>query len=264
MEKIHWHYITSGSLQNPPLLFLHGFMGNSSDWLSILEKVQHRYYCLALDLPGHGKTRMSGDDSQFKIESTTASIIQYIIDLSLKNINLVGYSMGGRLVLYLAVKYPQYFNRIIIESTSPGLIDPTERLNRKQSDLTLARELERGDMENFLNKWYKQPLFRSLTSHPNFQKLFHSRLSNDPLALAKSLRYMSVGIQPSLWHELHNIQLPVFILVGEKDHKYRKIALMMTEKIPNVTLEVVKDCGHNIHFENEDLYIDFVTYFLSR
>jgi 2-succinyl-6-hydroxy-2,4-cyclohexadiene-1-carboxylate synthase len=264
MEKIHWHHIASGSTKNPPILFLHGFMGNSSDWLTILEKLQYRYFCLALDLPGHGKTRISGDDSQFRIEPTTESIIHYITNLSLKNTNLVGYSMGGRLVLYLAMKYPKYFNRIIIESTSPGLMDPIERLNRKQSDLALAREIEQGDMENFLEKWYQQPLFRSLISHPNFQQLFNSRLNNDPLALAKSLRYMSVGIQPSLWHKLQKIQLPVFILVGERDQRYRKIALMMTEKIPNATLKVVRNCGHNIHFENEDLYIDSITHFLSR
>ncbi|HSH03608.1 MAG TPA: alpha/beta fold hydrolase, partial [Anaerolineae bacterium] len=57
-------------------------------------------------------------------------IINLLDQLNLPQINLLGYSMGGRLALYLAIHYPHRINTLILESSSPGLPTPTEQTAR--------------------------------------------------------------------------------------------------------------------------------------
>ena len=217
---------------------------------------------MALDLPGHGKTKINANDSCYSIQFTAKEICRFLQDLKIEKSYLIGYSMGGRLTLYLAVYYPEYFQGIVLESTSPGIENVGERIKRQKRDSKYAEELKTGDFGKFLKRWYSQPLFRSLKKHPKFSELFKQRLVNDSSGLAKSLRFMGTGIQPSLWLNLKDIKIPVLILAGEKDEKFCKVAFQMEELIPNCRIHIVKECGHNIHFEKPDVFIKYTQEFL--
>ncbi len=262
MNEISWNCVVQGSSRNFPLLFLHGFMGSSFEWMEIIDYLKKSYYCLALDLPGHGKTKINANDSCYSIQFTAKEICRFLQDLKIEKSYLIGYSMGGRLALYLAVYYPEYFQSIILESTSPGIENVRERIKRQKKDSKNAEELQTGDFGKFLKRWYSQPLFRSLKEHPKFLELYKQRFVNDAFGLAKSLRFMGTGIQPSLWLNLKDIKIPILILAGEKDEKFGKIAFQMEELIPNCRMHIVKECGHNIHFEKPHIFIKYTQEFL--
>jgi 2-succinyl-6-hydroxy-2,4-cyclohexadiene-1-carboxylate synthase len=151
----------------------------------------------------------------------------------------------------------------VLESASPGLKTQGDRVERTQRDIELAQELEKSDFSSFLSNWYNQPLFVSLKKHPEFKSLIASRLQNHPLELAKSLRNMSTGCQPYLWEELKKNRNPLLLLVGEYDAKFIAINSEMARLCKSAKLEIVNNCGHNIHFENPKIFVENVQFFLT-
>lgn len=259
--SLFWN--TEGSSKNSPLLLLHGFMGSGQDFQNILNQITQSFYCFLPDLPGHGNTGYIQPDDCYTMEKTAHQIIEFIQTQSLKSVGLVGYSMGGRLALYLGVKFPQYFSKIMLESSSPGLQTEPERQQRREKDETLAQQLENQPFETFLTRWYHNPLFESLRSHPQFSTMYNRRLQNSPPLLAKSLRYLGTGVQPSLWEDLPSLQTPLLLLVGEKDPKFCQINQKIAQLCPVAQLQVIKNCGHNIHLENQDAWVATVQQFFN-
>ncbi|MEG5014724.1 MULTISPECIES: 2-succinyl-6-hydroxy-2,4-cyclohexadiene-1-carboxylate synthase [unclassified Microcoleus] len=264
MEKFknyQFHYSLTGNRNQQTILFLHGFTGNSQNFSSVISLLYKSYCCLAVDLPGHGETRVIGDESCYNISNTAQALIHLLDDLQIGKCLLLGYSMGGRLALYMTLHFPERFEKVVLESASPGLKTEKERSHRRQADLQLAQKLENSNIKDFLFNWYDIPLFKSLKNSPNFDKLIESRLANNPLELAKSLRNMGTGNQPSLWEKLAQNQIPILLLAGEYDDKFININTEMASLCPAATLEIVPKAGHNIHFENIDKFGSVVRQF---
>ncbi|MBW4488866.1 MAG: 2-succinyl-6-hydroxy-2,4-cyclohexadiene-1-carboxylate synthase [Trichocoleus desertorum ATA4-8-CV12] len=262
-EPYQWHYSFQGNLDQPLILFLHGFLGDCHDFDPVISLLADQFCCLTVDLPGHGKTEVRGGDKFYTMSQTAQGLIQLLEQLTISTCSLVGYSMGGRLALYLALHFPQFFHRVVLESTSPGLQTAAERSQRRKHDTQLADQLETEDFSNFLRRWYSQPLFASLQQHPDFEQIVKHRLNNHPKALAQSLRYMGTGHQPALWQRLPENQLPLLLLVGEQDAKFRAVNTEMAGLCPQAKLRILGDCGHNIHWENPSLFAQQVGEFLA-
>jgi len=177
---------------------------------------------------------------------------------------LIGYSLGGRLALYLTLHFSQYFHKVVLESASAGLRTDAERSDRLAKDQQLAARLENEEFRQFLENWYQQPIFDSLRSHPDFPELLEQRLNNSPYQLAKSLRNLSTGMQPSLWEDLHKIEIPLLLLAGELDPKFVKINQQMEQLTKCSQLQIAPNCGHNIHFENTELFVEKIQAFFSK
>jgi 2-succinyl-6-hydroxy-2,4-cyclohexadiene-1-carboxylate synthase len=257
-----FHYTIDRNRDLPIAVFLHGFLGSNEDFNEVVSLVSKQFCCLSLDLPGHGDTRVTGGDEAYAMPETANAIVQLLNHLNIPHANLVGYSMGGRLALYLALHYADRFPKTILESASPGLKTEAERLARIQHDCALAERLE-TNFPQFLEDWYEQPLFRSFKQHPNFGQMMQKRLRNNPMELAKSLRNMSTGLQPSLWKNLENHQNPLLLMVGENDRKFITINQEMASICPKAKLAIVPNAGHNIHAEQPATYANYITQFLS-
>lgn len=258
----HFNYQAVGCPSHSTILFLHGFMGDCHDFDAAIALLADQFHCLIVDLPGHGKTQVLADDSHYTMTNTAHGLIQFLEALSIPTCALVGYSMGGRLALYLTLHFPRYFCKTVLESASPGLKTPVERTQRMLKDFQLAGTLE-TDFPAFLARWYQQPLFRSLQSDPDFQQLFHQRLQNDPTLLAKSLRNLSTGCQPSLWQQLERNTVPIELLVGEFDPKFVEINSEMAQLGKLTQMIQIPRCGHNIHFENPQAFAHHLTAFFA-
>lgn len=262
-DQFKFHYSFSGDRDKPRILFLHGFMGDSNEFNEVISLLSDNFCCVAVDLPGHGKTRVIGDDECYSMQNTAHGLISLLDDLNIESCCLIGYSMGGRLALYLNLHFPQRFSRVVLESASPGLKTERDQAERIQRDLELAQQLESIDFPVFLSKWYNQPLFASLNKHQNFKLLLEKRLQNNPLELAKSLCGLSTGQQPSLWDKLKINQNHLLLLVGEYDEKFRSINSEMVRLCESAQLKVIRNCGHNIHFENPKEFALNLQSFLS-
>lgn len=254
LANYQFHYSFSGNPDKPLILFLHGFMGNSHEFDQAISLLSHEFYCLTVDLPGHGETKVLGGDECYTMPNTAHAIINLLDDLKITKCFLVGYSMGGRLALYLTLHFPERFSKVILESASPGLSTEVERAERVKRDEQIARKLERSIDKNdfiaFLSNWYSQPIFGSIKNYPQFQHLVEVRLQNNPIELAKSLRFMGTGCQPSLWKKLKKNTNPILLLAGEYDEKFVYINTEMTQICDFCHLNIISHSGHNIHFEN--------------
>jgi 2-succinyl-6-hydroxy-2,4-cyclohexadiene-1-carboxylate synthase len=80
--------------------------------------------------------------------------------------------------------------------------------------------------------------------------MLERRQQNRPTELAKSLRNLGTGSQPSLWIELAQNQVPLLLLVGESDQKFVQINRQMQPLCSSAQLQIMAGCGHNVHFEN--------------
>ena len=257
----NFNYVIYGDRQKPMILFLHGFMGNCHDFLTVIDRLSE-FCCLVVDLPGHGKTEVK-QDYNYQMANTAQALIRLLQELNIQQCFLVGYSMGGRLALYLIVYFPEYFPGVILESASPGLKTRSGRDRRIEHDYKLAKQLQSQDYDLFLQQWYSNPLFASFVRHPNYKQAIASKLKNDPLNLAKSLRFMGLGMQPSLWNDLPSIKIPLLLLVGTLDPKFVAINREIASLSPQAKLFAVKDAGHNIHFERPTEWIRLVKAFLA-
>ncbi len=258
------HYVAAGNPSHPPLLMLHGFLGSHQDFSTVLPALSHSFYCIIPDFPGHGKTLTNPDCYTFPIAAQ--AFVNLLDHLDIVKAHLLGYSMGGRLALYLVCQWPERFASVALESASPGLETAEQRRLRVEKDEAIARKLETLPLSDFLSQWYQNPLFDSLKNYPKqFQAMLRRRQNNRPAELACALRSLGTGRQPSLWAKLAQAECPLLLLVGEKDEKFVAIArkiMSMSSKKSDTTLAVVKDCGHNIHLESPDGYSQQVSDFI--
>ena len=261
--KYDLHYYTAGNKKNPCIIFFHGFLGSGLDWQYLIERLSSDYFCLAIDLPGHGKTRVHGSTTDYSMESFSHSITKFVKISGYINPVLVGYSMGGRFALFLTISAKNLWSATILESATPGLMNEKERIERQTKDNKIAQRLEKEKLGDFLKEWYKQPLFKSLSISKNFNSIVMRRMDNDPAELAKALRMMGVGRQPSLWRACRTINIPVLLLAGEFDRKFSNIKRNMKSANPEFRIHIIQNAGHNIHLEQPEEFYGQIHKFLT-
>lgn len=247
------------------LLLLHGFLGCKEDWSTIVTTLGEEISCLTVDLPGHGQTAGKiADNKLFRMAETAGLLIELLDHLEINRCHVVGYSMGGRLALYLALHYPNRFSSLIVESATAGIRTEPERAERRARDAQLAETIRTRNLGEFLDFWYSQPLFATLDrSSGKYQDMLKRRLKNDRESLARSLEGMGTGSQPDLWDRLPELKLPVLFVTGASDWKFQRIAAEMANLCPHGEVAIMAGTGHNVHFEAPEQFALTVSKFFK-
>ncbi|MEA2271945.1 MAG: 2-succinyl-6-hydroxy-2,4-cyclohexadiene-carboxylate synthase [Solirubrobacteraceae bacterium] len=220
-------------------MLLHGFAGTGAAWEAVIAFLDaERYRALTPDLPGHG--------SAAHVRPVDfASCVDHVAALAPERFELCGYSMGGRVALHVALAHPDRVTRLVLVATTAGIEDETQRAERRASDLALAAEVERGTIADFAAQWTAQPLFAS--DPPHLAAGWRADLMrNDPRSLAEVLRGIGSGSMTPLWDRLGQLSMPVLVVVGERDVRYRAIAGQMVAALPRARLVVVPGAGHGL------------------
>ncbi|HSM34034.1 MAG TPA: alpha/beta fold hydrolase, partial [Anaerolineae bacterium] len=145
----------------PAMLLLHGFTGSARSWSEHLEAWSLDHRIIAPDLLGHGGSETPIDPSRYTLERQADDLAGLLRLLDVGRADIVGYSMGARLALVMALAHPGLVGRLVLESPSAGIVDAVARSARRQADERLARILERDGIEAFVAGWEAQPLFAS-------------------------------------------------------------------------------------------------------
>ena len=220
------------------LVLLHGFAGTARAWDPVIERLRgERYRPLALDLPGHGD-RADDDPS---IAGTVASILS----AAEGDFALCGYSMGGRVALHVALAAPRRVNRLILVATTAGIEDPQERHERSRADARLAAFLQTSTIEQFADRWMKQPIFAG-TPKDAAEIWREDLLRNDPYPLAGVLRATGTGELRPVWDRLDALTMPATVIAGSEDRKYVALAERLAEALPDGELHIVEGAGHGL------------------
>lgn len=249
------HRVRTGQRGQPVVVFLHGFLGSHADWRDIINHVQPRFDVVALDLPGHGKSVEGFTADDYSFPGAAEAVLRCMDAEEIAAATIVGYSMGGRLALYLALHKPERCQKVVMESASPGLLMENQAAARVRADEAWARRFETEPLSDVLTDWYAQPIFSTLTNQSEIvEKMMQQRLQNRGQAVARSLRGMSVGAQASLWDRLSGLQRDVWVVTGERDKKYRQVAAEMQKRSPRIRTVSVPEAGHNAHLERPNAY----------
>ena len=225
----------------PTLVLLHGFTHTGQSWDPVVAGLGERYRALAPDLRGHG----AASERQ---PVTLEVVIDEVAGSGGEAFTLAGYSMGGRIALHAALALPERVERLVLIGASPGIADREERIARRESDERLADEIERSSIEEFARRWAATPMLADQLA--SVQAAAEAdRLRNSPAGLAAALRGLGTGALPPVWDRLGELQMPVVLVVGDRDVKFRAIAEEMVEAIEHAKLVVVANAGHAVHLE---------------
>jgi 2-succinyl-6-hydroxy-2,4-cyclohexadiene-1-carboxylate synthase len=258
-------YAVHTSGEGQPLVMLHGFSGSSADWSPFVPFFAQHFRVITLDMLGHGETDSPTDPMRYAVKHIRRDLTCIVEDLCDQSAHLLGYSMGGRMALILALHHSKLFRSLILESASPGIALEEERIDRKERDDNLAERIEQLGMEAFVEEWEALPLWDTQRTLPTetLQRQREIRLSNNPVGLANSLRGYGAGAQPSEWDNLHTLKMPVLLITGALDAKFTHIARQMAAQIPYANQVIVPQVGHNVHLENPRAYAHHVLEFLQ-
>jgi 2-succinyl-6-hydroxy-2,4-cyclohexadiene-1-carboxylate synthase len=237
--------VASLSAVSGEAILLHGFTQTGRSWAPVLAEVGERYRGFAPDLPGHGHMA-------WRRPCTPGAVAAYLRAVPVERFVLCGYSMGGRLALRAALELgAERVRRLVLVSASAGIADAGEREARLREDLALAARIEAMPLERFVDEWAAQPLFEGLPRGVA-DAARSDRLRNVPDGLAAALRGMGQGATEPVWERLGELEMPIRIVVGERDQKYRGLAAAMAERIPAAQVITVKGAGHAVQLERPE------------
>jgi 2-succinyl-6-hydroxy-2,4-cyclohexadiene-1-carboxylate synthase len=233
------HHVTEGAPEpSGRVVLVHGFTQTQAAWEPVAARLRARWRVLRVDLPGHGGSAgvRVGFEEAAALLGGCGGRAAY-----------VGYSLGGRLCLRLALDRPELVRALVLLGPSPGIADPAARAERRAADEALAASIERDGVAAFLDQWLAGPLFATL---PPERAGRGDRLANTPEGLAAALRLLGAGAQAPLWDRLAGLRCPTLLVAGALDGKFAALAAEMAAAIgPTAHLELVPGAGHAVHLE---------------
>uniref|UniRef100_A0A0D9VHL4 Mandelate racemase/muconate lactonizing enzyme C-terminal domain-containing protein n=1 Tax=Leersia perrieri TaxID=77586 RepID=A0A0D9VHL4_9ORYZ len=254
------------------VLFLHGFLGTSEDWVPMMKALSPSARVIAVDLPGHGESKIiqhgveNPNQASVTVQVVADLLLKLICDITDGEVFVVGYSMGARIALHMALNKnhkavtSRQISGAVIISGSPGLRDEASKRRRSAIDKSRAHFLSSCGLDSFLETWYSAKMWASLREHPKFDSLVRTRREHNNIkALSKVLADSSIGRQKSLWEDLKHLKSPLLIVAGEKDLKFKEISQEICREIRKYRdcesnglceMIIVPDSGHAVHIEN--------------
>lgn len=223
----------------PEVVLVHGFTQTGASWSVVAADLAADHRVVVVDAPGHGRAgeiRASLSEGADLLGATGGRAIY------------VGYSMGGRLALRLALDRPDLVAGLVLLGATAGIDDPIERADRRNADGALATRVEADGTGAFLQRWLAQPLFDGLGLTAEDRA---ARMANDPAGLASSLRLAGTGsMDPPWWDDLDRLDMATLVLAGSRDHKFSDLGRRLATAIgPTARFEEIPLTRHAAHLE---------------
>src|SRR5438105_282235 len=255
-------YSTAG--EGEPVTLLHGFTLSGRSWREVIAKMPPGWIWVLPDLRGHGDTQIPRG-APITMDACMRDIEMLWDHLGIERSHLVGYSMGGRLALHVAVRLPERTRSLLTIGAHAGL-DESARAGRRQGDEGLADRIEQFGIEPFVNYWEAQPLFAGLERRGRAfsEQLRAQRLRSRPEGLAGSLRGMGAGAMEPLWDELGGIRVPCTFVAGEEDTAFVAAAHRLSAAVAGARAEIVPRSGHAVQMQRPAVFARILADHLRR
>lgn len=218
------------------VVMLHGFGGTARQWDRVVALIDRdRYSPVALEL---------GDATPLSL----AGAVELVARAQSGPFVLCGYSMGGRVALHVALAMPALVSRLVLVSTSAGIEQAEARSARLAADELLAVETEDGSVEDFIVRWRRTALFAEDPAWVQ-EVVAEDTRRLTPQLLAATLRAYSAGLLEPLWGRLGSLEMPVAVLAGERDTRYRELGQRLAGELARGSYALVRGAGHRIAIE---------------
>jgi len=236
-----------------PVILLHGFAQSPATWYETIVLLEAAGYCAyapdLLQVKNKGISACSSEP-HYSFPSLVATLVSWLDREGFDRVNLVGYSMGGRIALHVAQAYPQRVSSLVLESCGLGPHDGAAQIANEEWDAALAARLRSNTIDDFVDYWESLPLFASQKKLPPEvrERVRVERLAHDPELLARLVEGIGQHAMSDMRYLLSEITMPLLYMVGTHDEKYR----MLSDEIESSFGTVIRrfDTGHDIHLED--------------
>lgn len=227
------------------LVFIHGFLGQPSDWQLVAEGLSGRtQYFIDLN--------KDFDLADFNFQNWPQAFQEWLEENHISgSIAVVGYSMGGRLGLPLLES--KKIDSLFVLSGHLGLPEDSISLRseRKEFNKKWALRFLNEDWNTLMKDWNEQSIFAGSTFEP--LRLEHHY---DRQKLAAMLTGFSLSEQKD-YGDLMNSQ-NIQLLVGEQDKKYLALAKDIKSNFPGSQVEILQNAGHRVIFDQPQIVADLI------
>lgn len=243
--------------EGKPLLIIHGYLGMSDNWKTLATQfVSEGFQTHALDLRNHGRSFHS---DEFTYEAMVQDILEYCQGNNLDKVSIIGHSMGGKLAMFFATKYPEMIDKLIIADIGPKYYRPHHQdIMEGLNAVDFSKKPERSEVEELLKPHIpdfgtRQFLMKSLYWVEPGQLGFRFNISvfNEKIdAIGEALP------------ENATFEKPTLFLRGEKSNYIKDEDFEMIKKhFPNSEIKTIANAGHWLHAENpKDFFKESMEY----
>lgn len=220
-------------------IFVHGFLGLSSDWLDIQNhlRLKHRQSFLSINLWEKAQAGASFN-----------ALAEQISERCHERTLVVGYSLGGRILMHLPPSRLRDIAGMVLISSHFGLSSASEKEERLKNDKVWAERFRRDDWSTLMNDWNHQPVFANAADRPNrFEKNYDRQL------LAQVLEACSLGVQKD---NILNPNIPfekTLYIYGQDDVKYADSIKKWKTQQPKIHVKAVP--GGHYPLVNSSFYV---------
>src|SRR5271168_5232862 len=218
---------------SPALVFVHYWGGSRRTWSEIIAWLSNRFRCIALDLRGWGKSDRQTDD--YSLFAQAEDVVGVIESLKVKDVVLVGHSMGGKIAQILAARRPACLRGLVLVAPAPPtpLRVPDAQKRSMLASYTTPEGI--GDALKVINH-------RPLTIAQRLQ------VTEDSLggAEAAKVAWVSQGMGLDISKETTSIAAPVCVIVGSADQVEKEAALReaLLPLVPHAKFVTIEGVGH--------------------
>ena len=228
-------------------VLLHGFTGSAESWDDVVLQLPAGARVMRPAIYGHRGLAEGPSSFVAEVDRLAGSVA----GAGLGAAHLVGYSLGARLGLWLALRHNALFSRVTLIGCHPGLSDERAREQRVAADAGWIEMLEQGGLGAFVSAWQAQPLFASqaLLDPIRLERQRQIREGHSARGLAAALQVLGLGVMPCAVPELERLAVPVTLVNGDSDSKFDTLARAMCERLPSAEQRLVPRSGHNLPLE---------------
>lgn len=244
------HYTQSGQGKET-LILLHGFMENSAMWEDLEPRLSSEFSVIKIDLPGHGQSEVYNEINT--MDFMAEKVYEVVEHFDLKDVHLLGHSMGGYTALAFAEKYPEQMKSLCLFFTNTLPDNAEKKDNRKRS----IRIID-SNYGTFVNTGVPD-LFSSnekdrLEGKINLAKQIALSTDIDGVKAAQ----LGMAERPDRTAVLHELAAKILIIAGKHDNAVNTDVFL--EAVPDRTniKTYVLDCGHNGHWEKPSICAEII------
>ncbi|HBL78733.1 MAG TPA: alpha/beta hydrolase [Aequorivita sp.] len=251
---LHSQILGSGK----PFVILHGFLGMGDNWKTLGTRwADDGYEVHLLDQRNHGRSFHS---DEFSYKTMAEDLKKYCDEHDLKEIILLGHSMGGKVAMQFAVTYPEKVSKLIVADIAPKAYPPHHQdILKALSALDFSTIKSRGEAEDILSEYIKDQgtrLFLLKNLYRKTKKELALRI-NLPV-LSEKIEEVGVALPENTVFEGDTL-----FLGGEKSGYMEPMdELLIKKHFPKAEIGTISNAGHWLHAENPDEFYDNVMNFL--
>jgi len=249
--------------QGPDLVLLHGWAMHGGVFDSLVKKLKLNYRVHIVDLPGFGFSH--GDNGQYNLEEVTSLLITDFNERGLKDIILIGWSLGGLISQNICIKEPDLVSKLVLITSVPKFIFSDDWKNGvDESLLSIFHTSMQEDFRKTVLRFLSLQVIGDELAMIQLKLLRQEIFTRGEPSHDAMISGLNILQQSDLRHLVGNISQPCLMFAGTHDQIVLQDAVKDSSVLfPNAEYKVIDKASHGLFLSHEPQFIDLLNEFLN-